>query len=338
MTSNVVPLKKLDASNPYEDLKLNYQSEIEKVDEFTKEKLSSHIELVGEMSSYLIQSGGKRLRPLLTIASSGLFNYNGDRHIKLAACVELIHNATLLHDDVIDKSDFRRGKKTNNNIWGNKNSILTGDYLLSRCFEIMVEDGSLEVLKLLSAVSSEIAQGEILQLQNEQEVETLEKTYLEIINAKTSSLFAAAMRVGGCINDRTKNEKEALTSYGLNLGTCFQITDDILDYYSDTANFGKVVGNDFYEGKVTLPIIILYQKSSEEERIKIKKIFDNEERSKEELNFILSLLTKYNIIPACKKRAEYFSNVASDALNIFPETKIRKNLQDLSFYIVNRIS
>ena len=229
MSSNVVPIKKLDTSNPYEDLRLTYQSEIEKVDEFIKDKLSSHVELIGEMASYLFKSGGKRLRPLLTIASSNLFGYQGDRHIKLAACVELIHNATLLHDDVIDKSDFRRGNKTNNNIWGNKNSILTGDYLLSRCFEIMVEDGSLEVLKLLSSVSSEIAQGEILQLQHEQEIETLEKTYLEIIGAKTSSLFAAAMRVGGCINDRSKNEKEALTSFGANLGICFQITDDILD-------------------------------------------------------------------------------------------------------------
>ena len=211
MTNNVVPLKKADSANPYEDLKLTYQSEIEKVDSFIKDKLSSHVELIGEMSSYLIQSGGKRLRPLLTIASSGLFNYSGDRHIKLAACIELIHNATLLHDDVIDKSDVRRGKKTNNNIWGNKNSILTGDYLLSRCFEIMVEDGSLEVLKLLSSVSSEIAQGEILQLQHEKDIETLEKTYLEIVEAKTSSLFAAAMRVGGCINEKSKNEKEALT-------------------------------------------------------------------------------------------------------------------------------
>ena len=338
MFSNFIPLKKNEDLNPYETLRGTYEKEIEKVDQFIKEKLSSHVELIGEMSSHLMKSGGKRLRPLLTIASSGLFNYQGDRHIKLAACVELIHNATLLHDDVIDKSEFRRGKKTTNNIWGNKNSILAGDYLLSRCFEIMVEDGSLEVLKLLSSVSSEIAQGEILQLQHEKEIETIEKTYLEIIESKTSSLFGAAMRVGGCINEKNKNEKEALSSYGINLGICFQITDDILDYYSDTANFGKVVGNDFYEGKVTLPIIILYQKSSEEERIKIKKIFDNEERSKEELNFILSMLTKYNIIAACKKRAEYFSNVASDALNIFPETKIRKNLQDLSFYIVNRIS
>ena len=153
MSNNVVPLKKLETSNPYEELKGAYQSEIEQVDSFIKEKLSSHVELIGEMSSYLIQSGGKRLRPLLTVASSELFGYQGDRHIKLAACVELIHNATLLHDDVIDKSDFRRGKKTNNHLWGNKNSILTGDYLLGRCFEIMVEDGSLEVLKLLSSVS-----------------------------------------------------------------------------------------------------------------------------------------------------------------------------------------
>jgi len=338
MPSNVVPLIKIETFNPYEELRLTYQSEIEKVDEFIKDKLSSHIELIGEMSSYLIKSGGKRLRPLLTIASSCLFGYQGDRHVKLAACVELIHNATLLHDDVIDKSDFRRGKKTNNNIWGNKNSILTGDYLLSRCFEIMVEDGSLEVLKLLSSVSSEIAQGEILQLQHEKEIETLEKTYLEIIGSKTSSLFAAAMRVGGCINNKSKNEKEALTSFGLNLGVCFQITDDILDYYSDNISFGKKIGNDFCEGKVTLPVIMLYQKSSETERLHLKKMFRANERTEEELSYTLSLMSKYQVIAACKKRAEHFSSVSSDSLGIFPESKERKRLQDLAFYIVNRIN
>lgn len=338
MPSNVVPLIKIETFNPYEELRLTYQSEIEKVDEFIKDKLSSHIELIGEMSSYLIKSGGKRLRPLLTIASSCLFGYQGDRHVKLAACVELIHNATLLHDDVIDKSDFRRGKKTNNNIWGNKNSILIGDYLLSRCFEIMVEDGSLEVLKLLSSVSSEIAQGEILQLQHEKEIETLEKTYLEIIGSKTSSLFAAAMRVGGCINNKSKNEKEALTSFGLNLGVCFQITDDILDYYSDNISFGKKKGNDFCEGKVTLPVIMLYQKSSEAERLHLKKMFRANERTKEELSYTLSLMSKYQVIAACKKRAEHFSSVSSDSLGIFPESKERKRLQDLAFYIVNRIN
>ena len=338
MTNNVVPLKKADNTNPYEDLKLTYQSEIEKVDSFIKDKLSSHVELIGEMSSYLIQSGGKRLRPLLTIASSGLFNYSGDRHIKLAACIELIHNATLLHDDVIDKADVRRGKKTNNNIWGNKNSILTGDYLLSRCFEIMVEDGSLEVLKLLSSVSSEIAQGEILQLQHEKDIETLEKTYLEIVEAKTSSLFAAAMRVGGCINEKSKNEKEALTSYGLNLGICFQITDDILDYYSDKIAFGKIIGNDFFEGKVTLPIIMLYQKSSGEERIELKKMFDRDKRTKEELAYTLNLMTKYQVITACKKRADHFSSVSADSLAIFPESNDKNKLQELAFYIVNRIN
>ncbi len=338
MPSNVVPLKKLETSNPYEELRSTYQSEIEKVDDFIKDKLSSHVELIGEMASYLFRSGGKRLRPLLTIASSSLFGYQGDRHIKLAACIELIHNATLLHDDVIDKSDFRRGNKTNNNIWGNKNSILTGDYLLSRCFEIMVEDGSLEVLKLLSSVSSEIAQGEILQLQHEQEIETLEKTYLEIIGAKTSSLFVAAMRVGGCINDRSKNEKEALTSFGANFGISFQITDDILDYYSNSTSFGKSIGNDFHEGKITLPMIMLYQKSNDGERLILKNMFIEKERTIEQLNYTLNLMSKYKVIAACKKRAEHFSSVSSDSLGIFPETKEKKRLQDLAFYIVNRIN
>jgi len=202
----------------------------------------------------------------------------------------------------------------------------------------MVEDGSLEVLKLLSSVSSEIAQGEILQLQHEKEIETLEKTYLEIIGAKTSSLFAAAMRVGGCINDRSKNEKEALTSFGANFGISFQITDDILDYYSNSTSFGKSIGNDFHEGKITLPMIMLYQKSNDGERLILKNMFIEKERTIEQLNYTLNLMSKYKVIAACKKRAEHFSSVSSDSLGIFPETKEKKRLQDLAFYIVNRIN
>ena len=238
MLLNVLPFKKIK-TNPFEEIKSAYQEQLKKVDDHIKLKLSSHVELVGEMATHLMSTGGKRLRPLLTICSSEIFNYKGNRHINLAACVELIHNATLLHDDVIDKSESRRGFKTTNAIWGNKSSILAGDYLLSRCFEMMVDDGSQEVLKILSSVSSEIAQGEIMQLQFEKQVDMVEKNYLDIISAKTASLFGASMRVGGCINDRSNKEKEALESYGRNLGICFQITDDILDYSSKEKVFGK---------------------------------------------------------------------------------------------------
>ena len=337
MLLNVVPFKQSKV-NTFDEIKSTYEDQLRQVDEHIKLKLSSHVELVGEMATHLMKTGGKRLRPLLTICSSEIFGYKGNRHINLAACVELIHNATLLHDDVIDKSETRRGFKTTNAIWGNKSSILAGDYLLSRCFEMMVDDGSQEVLKILSSVSSEIAQGEILQLQFEKQIDMVEKNYLDIITAKTASLFGASMRVGGCINDRSKKEKEALESYGRNLGICFQITDDILDYSSKEKVFGKKIGNDFIEGKITLPIILLFQKASVKEREMLNEYFTQETRTENEFNQVLKLINKYNVIETCKKRADYFSNVASDSLSIFEKNFIVQKLQELSFFIINRIN
>jgi octaprenyl-diphosphate synthase len=337
MLLNVLPFKK-KKTNPFEEIKSVYQDQLKQVDEHIKLKLSSHVELVGDMATHLMKTGGKRLRPLLTICSSEIFNYKGNRHINLAACVELIHNATLLHDDVIDNSESRRGFKTTNAIWGNKSSILAGDYLLSRCFEMMVDDGSQEVLKILSSVSSEIAQGEIMQLQFEKQVDMVEKNYLDIISAKTASLFGASMRVGGCINDRSNKEKEALESYGRNLGICFQITDDILDYSSKEKVFGKKIGNDFLEGKITLPIILLFQKSTPAEREILQKYFAQYKRSENDFNDTLKLINKYQIIETCKKRADYFSNVASDSLSMFEKNFVVEKLQELSFYIINRLN
>jgi len=218
---------------------------------------------------------------------------------------------------------------------GKSNLYISGDYFLSRCFEIMVDVGSLEVLKLLSNVSAEIAQGEVLQLQHKNEVDITEQVYLNIITQKTASLFGAAMKVGGCLANKSENEKKALQSCGVNLGIVFQISDDILDYNS-TKVFGKDIGNDFYEGKITLPIIILFQKSNETEREQIKKYFTQETRTEEELNKILSLMQKYDVITICKKRAEHFSNISADSLNIFKDSDIKKNLQELSFYLINR--
>lgn len=337
MLLNVVPFKKTKL-NPFEEIKSSFEEQLKQVDNHIKIKLSSHVDLVGEMATHLMKTGGKRLRPLLTVCSSEMFGYKGNRHINLAACVELIHNATLLHDDVIDNSNSRRGFKTTNAIWGNKSSILAGDYLLSRCFEMMVNDGSEEVLKILSSVSSEIAQGEIMQLQFEKQVDMVEKNYLDIISAKTASLFGASMRVGGCINNRSKKEKEALESYGRNLGICFQITDDILDYFSREKIFGKKIGNDFKEGKITLPIILLFQKSNSTEREMLNKFFAQNERSSQDFDQTLNLIKKYEIINICKKRADYFSNVASDSLSIFEKNFIVEKLQELSFYIVNRLN
>jgi octaprenyl-diphosphate synthase len=333
--NNIVQLEKFQKKDPYDSLKEIFSENLIKVEEFTKLRLTSDVDLIGKMALYQLNSGGKRLRSILTLASSKISEYQGEHDIHLAACVELIHSATLLHDDVIDNSVVRRGMRTSNVIWGNQPSILVGDYFLSRCFEIMVDVGSLEILKLLSNISAEIAQGEVLQLQHKNEVDITEQVYLNIVTKKTASLFGASMKVSGCLSNKSENEKRALQSYGVNLGIVFQISDDILDYNSTKA-FGKIVGNDFYEGKITLPIIILFQKSNETERKQIKNYFTQEIRTEKELNIILELIKKYDVINICKKRAEYFSSVSADSLDIFKDSNIKKNLQELSFYLINR--
>ena len=248
-------------NNSYQELKNSVEDKLVMVDERIEQKLQSNVDLVKKMSSYHLDTGGKKIRALITLGASKLCGYHkGSRDVNFAACVELIHSATLMHDDVIDNGEIRRGKKTLNKIWGNQSSILVGDYLLSRCFEMMVEDGNLEILKLLSSTSALISQGEILQLQHKGDVDILEETYLKIISNKTAALFLAAAKIGSIITEKENKYKEALESYGKNLGLTFQIADDTLDYNSDLKLFGKNVGNDFFEGKVTLPIILLFQK------------------------------------------------------------------------------
>ena len=236
---SVIPLKK-SASSAYVELKSLLIDKLQKVEHIIESKLKSDVDLIQKMSNHHLKSGGKRLRALLTLGSAKLSGYNlGERDINLSACVELIHSATLLHDDVIDESSIRRGVKTTNSIWGNQSSILVGDYLLSRCFEIMVDDGDLEILKLLSSTSAKIAQGEVLQLQHKGEADLLEDTYIDIINLKTASLFSAATKTGACIAGSNAKEKKALESYGKNLGLAFQIADDALDYYGKDKFFWK---------------------------------------------------------------------------------------------------
>ncbi|MDC3106624.1 polyprenyl synthetase family protein, partial [Candidatus Pelagibacter sp.] len=247
----VVQLKN-QINNSYFQLKDSVEDKLVLTEEKIKSKLVSDVNLVQRMTDYHIKTGGKRLRALLTLGAAKLCGYSkGSRDINLAACVELIHSATLMHDDVIDEGSVRRGKKTLNKVWNNQSSVLIGDYLLSRCFEMMVEDGSLEVLKLLSSTSSKIAQGEVLQLQHKGEVDMLEETYLRIISAKTAELFAAAAKVGAILSKAECKEKDALEFYGRNLGLTFQIADDTLDYNSELKLFGKKIGQDFFEGKIT---------------------------------------------------------------------------------------
>ena len=333
---SVIPLKK-SANSAYLDLKNLMGSKISKVEELIELKLKSDVNLIKKMSDHHLKSGGKRLRALLTLGAAKITGYElGKRDINLAACVELIHSATLLHDDVIDESVLRRGVKTTNSIWGNQSSILVGDYLLSRCFEIMVDDGDLEILKLLSSTSAKIAQGEVLQLQHKGEADLLEDTYLNIINLKTAALFSAATKTGACLAGSNEKEKNALESYGKNLGVAFQIADDALDYYSKEALFGKEIGKDFFEGKTTLPLIIIFQKGNDEERSFLSEILKKEKRNEDDFSETLALINKYKAVEASLKRAEYFVNVSYDSLGLFKDSEDKKILQNLTGFSLNR--
>ena len=333
---SVIPLKK-SANSAYLELKNLLGDKLQKVENLIQEKLRSEVNLIQKMSNHHLRSGGKRLRALLTLESAKLTGYKEDkRDINLAACVELIHSATLLHDDVIDESELRRGVKTTNSVWGNQSSILVGDYLLSRCFEMMVEDGDLEVLKLLSSTSSKIAQGEVLQLQHKGEADLLEETYIDIINLKTASLFSAATKTGACLSGSNEKEKKALESYGRNLGLAFQIADDALDFYAKEKLFGKEIGKDFFEGKVTLPMIIIFQKGNKEEKNFLNEIMKKEKRTEQDFSNTLSLINKYKAVEATFKKAEYFVNVSYDALAIFPDNEDKKILQNLTSFSLNR--
>ena len=332
----VVPLKK-SANSAYLELKNLLSEKINKVETLIQQKLKSDVNLIEKMSNHHLSSGGKRLRALLTLGSAKLTGFNEQvRDINLAACVELIHSATLLHDDVIDESKLRRGSQTTNSIWGNQSSILVGDYLLSRCFEMMVEDGDLEILKLLSSTSAKIAQGEVMQLQHKGEADLLEETYIDIINLKTASLFSASTKTGACLSKSNEKEKKALESYGKNLGLAFQIADDALDYYAKEKLFGKEIGKDFFEGKVTLPLISIFQKGNDKEKSYLTEIMRKKKRTEEDFNQILTLINKYKAVESTFKKAEYFVNVSYDALAIFPDTDDKRILQNLTSFSLNR--
>lgn len=324
-------------NNSYFQLKDSVEDKLMLTEEKIKTKLISDVELVQKMTDYHMKTGGKRLRALLTLGAAKLCGYTkGSRDVNLAACVELIHSATLMHDDVIDEGVVRRGKETLNKIWNNHSSVLVGDYLLSRCFEMMVEDGNIEVLKLLSSTSSKIAQGEVLQLQHKGEVDMLEETYLKIISAKTAELFAAATKVGAILSNSNKKEKDALEFYGRNLGLTFQIADDTLDYNAELKLFGKKIGQDFFEGKITLPIILLYQKLEIEEKNNLINIFSKDTRDKDDLDKTIASINKHKIINECYQKAQHYINLASNSLSVFEDTKEKEILKNLTTFSLSR--
>src|SRR6476469_1007819 len=285
------------------------------------ERMQSKVALIPELAGHLIAGGGKRMRPMLTLASAAMLGYPGTRHYKLAAAVEFIHTATLLHDDVVDGSGLRRGKRTANIIWGNPASVLVGDFLFSRSFELMVEDGSLKVLKILSRASSVIAQGEVDQLTTQRRIETGEDHYLEIIGAKTAALFAAACRIAGVIAERGEEIEQALDCYGRNLGIAFQLVDDAIDYASDAATMGKGVGDDFRDGKVTLPVILAYARGDEHERRFWRDSMEGRRTSDEDLAYATRQLRACGAIDDTINRARHYGQRAIDALGVFPASK-----------------
>jgi octaprenyl-diphosphate synthase len=310
--------------------------DLERVNKLIVERMYSSVEMIPTLAGYLVQSGGKRLRPLLTLAASRMCGYSGDDHVKLAAAVEFIHTATLLHDDVVDESDLRRGKPTANNVFGNQASVLVGDFLFSRSFKLMVETDNLKVLDILSGASAIIAEGEVMQLAAANNVTTTEDTYLAVIAAKTAALFAAAARVGAVIAARSEEEELALDSFGRNLGIAFQLVDDALDYSGIEAKLGKSVGDDFFDGKLTLPVVLAYRRGDDEERAFWKKCMEDGDQSKEDLERAIQLIQQHNAIADTVERARHYGKIAEDALAIFPDSEFRKSLLDLVSFSISR--
>jgi octaprenyl-diphosphate synthase len=300
------------------------------------ERMQSKVALIPELAGHLIAGGGKRMRPMLTLACANLLGYPGTRHHKLAAAVEFIHTATLLHDDVVDGSGMRRGKRTANLIWGNPASVLVGDFLFSRAFELMVEDGSLKVLRILSHASAVIAEGEVEQLTAQRQIETDEDQYLNIIQAKTAALFAAACRVAPVVAENSEEAELALESYGKNLGIAFQLTDDVIDYASDTATMGKGVGDDFRDGKMTLPVILAYARGSRSDRDFWRSAISGERTSDADLARAISLVHETHALSETVERARHYGRRAIDALAIFPSSKAKAALVETVEFAIAR--
>ena len=312
------------------------RSDMDRVNEAILSHARSHVEMIPELAGHLVNSGGKRLRPMLTIAAAQMGGYTGSSHINLATAVEFMHTATLLHDDVVDESDLRRGRKTARLIWGNQASVLVGDYLLGQAFKMMVETKSLEALRILSNAAAVIAEGEVLQLAASNDTSTTEDAYLQVIGAKTAALFAAAAEVGAVIAERPKDEQAALESYGRNLGVAFQLVDDALDYSGKQSLLGKSVGDDFREGKITLPVVLSYRRGNDEERVFWKRTLELGDQRDDDLNTALSLMEKHGAFADTIDRARHYGAIARDALAIFPDSEHKSALLEAIEFCIAR--
>ena len=300
------------------------------------ERMESPVVLISQLAGHIIASGGKRLRPMLTLATAKMCGYTGRRHIDLAACVEFIHTATLLHDDVVDESDLRRGNATANAVWGNKPSVLVGDFLFSRAFQLSVADGSLSVLDILASTSAALAEGEVMQLVTSNDTETSEDAYLDVITAKTATLFSAACRLGGLVAEKSSQEQDALASFGLNLGISYQLVDDALDYSAMEKDLGKAIGDDFRDGKITLPILLAFRRGNEFERNFWKRTMEIGEQDEKDFDTALEFITKHNALADSFERARHYGSVAKDALGLFKDSPEKHALKDVVNFCINR--
>ena len=312
------------------------EDDLTRVNQVIVQRMDSRVALIPQLAGHIVASGGKRLRPMLTLASAALCTYQGDRHLNLAACVEFIHTATLLHDDVVDESGLRRGRATANVLWGNQASVLVGDFLFSRAFQIMVEDGNLDVLRILANASAIIAEGEVLQLETANNTETTEDAYLEVVSAKTAALFAAACRIGAIVADRPEAEETALESYGKNLGIAFQMVDDALDYSAREATLGKTIGDDFREGKVTLPVVLAFRRGNDSERDFWRRCIVEGAQREDDLEHAIHVMRRHDALDDTVERARHYGAMARDALGIFPSSPAKDALIEVIDFCIER--
>ena len=312
------------------------KDDMQAVEEEFDKNLSSGVELIGQVGRYILSSGGKRFRPMLLLLSSRLCGYQGDKHVELAAVVEFIHTATLLHDDVVDSASLRRGNRSANSVWGNQASVLVGDFLFARSFSMMVNSENLRILKILSDTTTQLAEGEILQLINTCDLDVDEPRYLQVVRDKTAILIAAACQVGGILAAGTDEQEAALREFGLEIGTAFQLMDDALDYVADQNEFGKERGHDLYEGKMTLPLIHAYASCQQQERTEVARIVDAEELSNEDLEYVCRLIERYDGISYTREKAAERIDTAKKLLDIFPDSVAKDALCTLADYVVAR--
>jgi octaprenyl-diphosphate synthase len=332
---DIAPL--IPPENPVERLALLAGDDLAAVDTVIHSRMLSEAALIPDLARHLVDSGGKRLRPLITLASARQFHCSGDGHIKLAAAVEFIHTATLLHDDVVDDSMLRRGRPAANTLWGNKPSILVGDFLFSRAFQLMVEVGSTIVLAILANASAVIAEGEVLQLRLSRNLAINEEQYLKVISAKTAALFAAAAEAGAHAAGAGVHQTEGMRDYGHNLGIAFQLVDDALDYSGRQAVMGKSVGDDFREAKVTLPVILSLSRASDEERRFWRKTIEVGFQEEGDLSRAIEILERGGSLAETIERARAYARAAREALDICPESPIRSALADVANFVVDRV-